>query len=357
MNFECGLHNLDSALKQAGLTPYSDVYLDFVGWRRQLLESIEDERRFAGLDLQGRHRRERVLRELDRLALRYAGVSIVDLCIDVEPSASSLSHRPNLQIVPDNTTVKNTHALLIGIAAYRYIRPLAKTTTDAQDLYDVLLHYGYPSANVALLLDDQATKAAINDKLNWLASRVRPNDTVIIFFSGHGAQLVGGFWPGEYLCPVEATLDKVRDTFISDEEFTAALRAIHAGRLVVFLDACHAGGVGEPKVPTVQVKAGLSETAYDHFLAQGRVIIAACKPDEVSYELPEMRNGLFTHYLLEGLRGGAARPDGTIWMSNLFGYVYEHVSQHNLQHPFQKSEAEDFIIATTKQPTGLANVP
>jgi len=248
------------------------------------------------------------------------------------------------------SAVGKTYALIIGVATYYHIRPLTKTATDARDLYDTLLQNGYSSSNVALLLDEQVTKVAISDKLDWLARRAGPNDTVVIFFSGHGAQLVGGFWPGEYLCPVEAALDKVKDTFISDEEFTTALRAIHAGRLVVFLDACHAGGVGEPKDPAVQVKAGLSEAAYARFLAQGRVIIASCKPDEVSYELPEMRNSLFTHYLLEGLRGRAARPDGTVWITNLFGYVYEQVSQHNLQHPFQKSATEDFIIAMTKQP-------
>jgi len=159
------------------------------------------------------------------------------------------------------------------------------------------------------------------------------------------------------VCPVEATLDKVKDTFISDEEFTTALRAIRAGRVVVFLDACHAGGVGEPKDPTVQIKAGLSEAAYTKFSAQGRVIIASCKPDEVSYELAEMRNSLFTHYLLEGLRGGAARPDGTVWITNLFGYVYEQVSRYNLQHPFQKSATEDFIIALTKQPEHGPQLP
>ena len=200
---------------------------------------------------------------------------------------------------------------------------------------------------MALLLDEQSTKPSISNKLSWLADHAKSDDTVIISFSGHGAQILGGFWPGEYLCPVEATLDKIEGSLVSDEEFTASLRAIQAGRLVVFLDACHAGGVGEPKDPSMEIKAGLSEKAYTRLLSQGRIIIASCRPDEVSYELPEMRNSLFTHYLLEGLRGGAARHDGTIWMSNLFGYLYQRVSEHNLQHPFQKSEAEDFVIIST----------
>jgi uncharacterized caspase-like protein len=157
---------------------------------------------------------------------------------------------------------------------------------------------------------------------------------------------MGGFWPGEYLCPVEGALDRAKDTLISTDEFSAALRAIRAGRLVVFLDACHAGGVGDTKDPTTQIRAGLSEVTYDSLSrGKGRIIVASCKPDEVSYELADMRNGLFTHHLLEGLRGGAARADGSVWMSNLFGYIYEQVSQHNLQHPIQKWGGEDFIVA------------
>ena len=228
---------------------------------------------------------------------------------------------------------------------------MLKTTTDASDLHTVLLQSGIPQTNLGVLLDGAATKAAISANLDWLARHAKLEDTVLVFFSGHGVQLMGGFWPGEYLCPVEADLNQVTDSLISNKEFTAALNAIPAGRLVVLLDACHAGGVGETKDVTTQVKIGFSETVYDQLSrGQGRVIIAACRPDEVSYELPDMSNGLFTHYLLAGLRGDAARQDGTVWISNLFGYVYEKVSQHklqHLQHPFQKSAAEDFVIVVT----------
>lgn len=247
---------------------------------------------------------------------------------------------------PENGPQGNAFALLVGIAAYRSIRPLSKTVTDARDLHDVLLKNGHPTNNMALLCDSEATKAAISDRLEWLARCAGPNDTVVIFFSGHGAQYVGGFWPGEYLCPVEATLDKVKETLIATDEFSAALKSIRAGRLVVFLDACHAGGIGETKDPGTQVKAGLTDSAYSLLSqGQGRVVIASCRPDEVSYELSGMRNSLFTHYLLEGLRGGAAGQDGAVWVTGLFGYVYQQASQHNLQHPFLKSASEDFILA------------
>ena len=251
------------------------------------------------------------------------------------------------------------YALFIGIAAYRHLRPLSRTTTDARDLHDLLAQSGYPTANLALLLDEQATKATISDKLDWLARRASPDDTVLIFFSGHGAQRIGGFEPGEYLCPVEADWYNLRATAISDEELTTALRAIRAGRVVVFLDACHSGGVGEPKDAALQVKAGLSEAAYARLAeGRGRVVVASCRPDEVSWELPGMRNGLFTHYLLEGLRGAAARADGAVRILDLFDYVSRQVSQHKPQHPLFKGEIElNFAITISTRPPAAPAAP
>ena len=116
---------------------------------------------------------------------------------------------------PGNEPQGNAFALLVGIAAYQSIRPLSKTVTDARDLHDVLLQNGFPASNMALLSDSEATKAAISGKLEWLARHAQSSDTVVIFFSGHGAQYIGGFWPGEYLCPVEAALDKVKGALIT----------------------------------------------------------------------------------------------------------------------------------------------
>jgi len=260
---------------------------------------------------------------------------------------------------PSQENASAFYALLVGITAYHNLRPLSKTTTDAHDLRDLLAQSGYLDSNLGLLLDKQATKAAISDRLDWLARSAGPEDTVLVFFSGHGAQRIGGFEPGEYLCPIEADWYDLRATAISDEELTTALRAIPAGRIAVFLDACHSGGVGEPKDAALQVKPGLSESAYAR-LAQGRgrAVIASCRPDEVSWELPDMRNGLFTHYLLEGLRGAAAKPDGSVGILDLFTYVSEQVPQHKLQHPLFKGEIElNFAITVRQTPSALPVPP
>ena len=357
MKWERGLAYLDNLLKEAGVTPDSDVYLDFVAWKRQLLDSIENERRFAGLSPQEQERRERILRELDRLALKYASASFMDLCthrpVDALFEPSSLLHVPATQIEADEVgSFENAYALVIGIGAYQHLRPLRKTVVDARDMYDVLVSNevcGYPPKHVKLLLDADATKGMISDRLDWLAQSTNKDSTAIIFFAGHGARRIGGFEPGEYLCPVEANWYDLRNTAISEEEFTKALKAIPARKLIVFFDACHSGGIGKPRKAGFQIKAGLSEATYDR-LAQGkgRVIIASCGEDEVSWELQGMRNGLFTHYLLEALKGAAAiRDDGFVHIYDIAHYVQEKVPQRCPdQHPIFKTAVDsNFAIA------------
>lgn len=255
------------------------------------------------------------------------------------------------------------YALTIGIGAYKHLSHLTKSPTDAQDIADLLVQQcGYPPAQVAALTDAQATKAAINAKLEWLARRATQDDTVVIFFSGHGAQRLGGFDPGEYLCPVEADSYNLRASAISSEEFSTALHALKARKVVVFFDACHSGGVGDIKEAEYQMRAGLSPQQYERLAAgEGRVIVASCKPDEVSWELKDMRNGLFTHYLLEGLRGAAADAAGEVSIIDLYQYAAKKVKAHGqklgvTQTPWIKAATADFVVAIKTEET-LPPVP
>lgn len=256
------------------------------------------------------------------------------------------------------------YALAIGIGDYQYLSTLAKSPADAQDLANLLVQQcGYPQEHVVSLINGQATKTAINAKLEWLARRTQKDDTVVIFFSGHGAQRLGGFEPGEYLCPVETDFYNLRATGISSEEFSTALHAIPARKVVVFFDACHSGGVGEIKDAALKVKAGLSEQQYERMAGgEGRVIIASCRPDEVSWELPDMRNGLFTHYLLEGLRGAAAEATGEVSILTLFQYTARGMKTHGqqigvTQTPWIRAATEDFVVAIGTKATPPPELP
>jgi len=251
--------------------------------------------------------------------------------------------------------MNNAHALVIGIANYKYINklPLA-VLNDAQDIHDLLIdpqYCGYPKDNVQLLKDNEATQAAVRQALKDLASRSDKDGTVYLYISSHGGRVESGPYAGEYLLPVEAyttSEDAIAKTSISDAEFTKALSKIPARKVVVVLDCCHAGGIGQPKDATAPTIKALPDSYYAKLAeGRGRVILASSRSDEVSYVPPDAKNSVFTRHLLDGLRGGAPGPGGVIRIFDLFRYVQPKVTadQPN-QHPFFKAALEvDFPVA------------
>lgn len=255
---------------------------------------------------------------------------------------------------PSRRGFENGRALIIGIAGYPRVNPLPEIVlNDARALRNLLVdesRCGYRPSQVDLLLDDEATANGIRRGLARLAERTTSKDTAIFFFSGHGA------WnadpksePRQYIIPYDCDPRDLPGTAISGDEMTSLLRRIEAGRLLVIFDSCHSGGVGDPKGLTGALKSGLNEGIYEG-LAQGRgrAVLASSRPNEVSWALAGMDNSLFTHFLLEALRGEAINlGDGYVRVFDLFRHVAKHVPQKARQHPIFKAAAmeEDFPIS------------
>lgn len=242
----------------------------------------------------------------------------------------------------------NAYALVIGIANYQQINKLPPTVLkDAQDIRDLLVapqHCGYPPDNVQLLLDGQATAGRIRATLKTLAESTNPESTAFLYISSHGGRVESGAYAGEYLLPVDVVPNRVNKTAISGDEFTEALRAIPARKVVVVFDCCHSGGIGQPKDVTAPViKAGFSDSYYDALKeGRGRVILASSRSSEYSWVLPGAENSLFTQHLLAGMRGGIASEDGLIRIFDLFEYLQPRVtSDQSNQHPIFKAELEE----------------
>jgi metacaspase-1 len=243
----------------------------------------------------------------------------------------------------------NGHALIVGISNYQTVQCLPPTIlADARDLADLLQapgYCGYPARRVRLLLDADATLEGLRQGLRELAAAVRPDDTAVVFFSGHGARCERGRDAGNYLIPVDCDLACLGATALSAEDFTKLLNSIRARRVVVLLDACHSGGTGEVKDAALgdEVKAGLGDKSYAALAAgTGRVIIASSRTDEVSWVLQGMKNSLFTHHLLEALRGAeTSRNDGMIRILDVFDHLAKVIPSKAPQHPILKAEVED----------------
>lgn len=268
---------------------------------------------------------------------------------------------------------KKMQVLTIGINEYSSpFHRLNYAVNDAVGFQGIFTGSG---AEVVQLLDYRATKDAIINALKQLAECSRPQDTVVVFFAGHGMHNESG----NYLCPFNANPDDPQRTLISKDELSTALQGINVPNLVVLLDACHAGGAAEIRSARgTDFKFGIQDEIVQQLLGpsdsssrgrseppdpapRNRAIIAACGvgAGEVSYESPELRHGYFTYYLIEGLKGQAANNGGPISVLGLATYVSTEVpkaTRHlGSQNPFYHMHGQKFDIATPNQESGGTN--
>lgn len=264
---------------------------------------------------------------------------------------------------PQKKTFDGGRALLIGIGeGYCPSLQLSRMVRqDAEAVGKVLCDpaiCGYPSSQVRLLLDEDATKSHIVTALQELAALSKPDDTVIIFFSGHGGRKDSAPDSSGYLCPADYVLGDPDETGLGTDELTSLVHAIPAARVVLLLDACHAESAAHMKEEGGESKGmltGFREPALEKLATgKGRVVIASCRETETSWTSAWRGNSLFTHFLLEGLRGDVPGPDdGTIRVLDLFTYLAEQVPANpvngNVQHPVMRTRVENnFPLALRK---------
>ncbi len=87
----------------------------------------------------------------------------------------------------EQETIGNNWLFVIGINEYNQWPRLNTAVSDAKNLSNVLLeNYFFKEKRLIELYNDDATKSLIKRKLKYLAKNVLPEDSLIIFFSGHG---------------------------------------------------------------------------------------------------------------------------------------------------------------------------
>ena len=223
------------------------------------------------------------------------------------------------------------HALIIGVGSYRFAPHLNVpiTVADAEAVAAVLRDprfCSYPADQVTLLADGNATREGILAALADLAQRTTPDDTVLLFYSGHGEYSADG---GYYLTTHDTRFDQgggVTGTALSQVDLIDALRKIKGQRVLVLVNACHAGelspilGAGQPAVVgqpfPQQTAAALLATG------SGRIIITACREQQVAYIGPGPLT-IFAQALTDGLRGqGVSGRAGFISAFDLYTHLY-----------------------------------
>ncbi len=241
--------------------------------------------------------------------------------------------RPANGVEPDRGDL---YALVVGVSKYRdpRITDLKFSDRDATSFADFLKTQTklFTNIHVTLLINDQATKAEIERNLYYDLRKVGKDDSLILFFSGHGTD--DPYMPGEfYFVASDSVHDNLQGTAVRMTGLRF-LKFLNAKRLLLIADACHAGGFAPESSKTVT--PSLNKLMGEFRDSSGRVIITSSKPDEYSLELPELKNAVFTHCLLRGLRGKADRNrDGIVTVREAYEYVYDRTKDltSGAQHP------------------------
>jgi len=251
-------------------------------------------------------------------------------------------------------------AVVIGVGQYeaKAIPGLRYTVSDAEAIYNVLTGpAGFRKEHV-LLLTDKTDRKPTYRNIKWalgtfLSRSAKKDDTVLIFFAGHGAPETdprGLERDGlaKYLIPQDADPDDLYSTALPMDDLQTIFGRIEAERVVAFIDACYSGAAGGRTFSSKKTRAGSIDELFLERLtrSKGRAIITASRTNEVSLELPALGHGIFTYYLVEGLKGAAdLNRDGIITLQELYEYVEQHVTQKSravggAQHPVMKGELE-----------------
>lgn len=246
------------------------------------------------------------------------------LPLEHEPTPEELSQRPKLYV------------LAIGISEYQDdgLR-LNFADDDARRVVDALSQGGqslFSQVEVRLVLDSEATQRGILEGLLWLNRQMTQHDIGILSYSGHGARDEAGAF---YLVPVEHRSESpLLVSGVSEEQIKRLLQTT-PGRVIVLLDACHAGVLGGDTRKSIgsitdDIVRDLSTDDY------GLIVMASAMGRELSLELPALEGGCFTLAVTAGLAGEAdSNSDGYVYFTELDAFVSQRVKElsHGRQHP------------------------
>lgn len=239
-------------------------------------------------------------------------------------------------------------ALLIGISAYppeSGFPALHYAAKDAEDVGAVLAKQGYTTI---VLTDQHAMRDSIrlalqqvHDELNANKIGTNPSGTIVFMFSGHGGETAGAGTAQQYLVTYDASAQDSQPGYPL-KDITNALNSDGAARVMMFVDACR-DETGASKGAPV-----LTNFDLGFMQAEGTKALFSTAPGHQSYEDAQAQNGYFTHYLLEGLNGQAASPDGLITFDGLAKWVTQALENDQTidQVPYWNQNASgDFYLA------------
>jgi hypothetical protein len=205
------------------------------------------------------------------------------------------------------------YLVAVGVSEYQNAdRSLRFAARDAKAFHKTMVGQKgkrYQAVKHRLLADGATRPSAANIKHALdLFKEAGPQDTIVLFLSGHGVYDGRDYYFLPYDAQ-EAGREWRADSVIKWDVLQTALQEAK-GRRVLLVDSCHAGSAINPR---------LIKDASDHEI----IVLSATDSYSVAQEWPELKQGVFTYALLQGLKGKAdlMGDDKVISINELYTYL------------------------------------
>jgi hypothetical protein len=237
---------------------------------------------------------------------------------------------------------------IVGIEDYNRMPKVEYARSDALIVRDYFIRVlGVPKENITTLLDTEATKARIGQYLK----KDRPkstgkNATLYVYYAGHGSS---GSIKGEpYLLPYDADIRFVEKSGYKLISLYRDLEQLEFQQAYIFLEVgfnangltASAKPVKGDRVPPVNVQQVLPPS-------RSIISVGAASANQTRNSYPEKKHGLFTYYLLRGMKGEAdTDDDGWNTMKEVYGYIYSYVTHQSRR---MQSNQRPFLVPPLDQ--------
>jgi uncharacterized caspase-like protein len=249
-------------------------------------------------------------------------------------TAASGGLRGGRPVNDEATPVKNGHqyVVAIGIDHYDNWPVLSTAVSDATGFAKLLTSkFGFEYA-VEPLTEKNATRDAIRSLIDDdLRSRLKPEDSLVIFFAGHGTtrndDIGGEVRSVGFIVPVgaRADADKRWSDYLNVEELLRMISTLPPSHILVILDSCHSGMALGSKFSTSRDDMRFQR---DMLVKRSRKVISSAQGDQNAADrgpLPD--HSLFTGLMIQGLTNGKADSYGAgfVTASQLGAYAQHEV--------------------------------
>jgi WD40 repeat protein len=309
--------------------------------------------------------------------LKQGSKTVIEADVPIVAGENQLTayvfNRDNVKSVDAQLLIKGDASLrragtayILAVGVNKYANPafnLNFANADAQTFGEEVQKAqaridGFAHIEVVRLLDTESTKANMLRAIKRLGGdesalppdappgisklkRAQPEDTVIIYYAGHGIAQGQRFYiiphdlgyTGDRTKIDAAGMKTLLEHSLSDRELEAALDGVDAAQAALVIDACNSGQAleAEDKRLGPMNSKGLAQLAYE----KGMFILTAAQGYQAAKEATQLGHGLLTYALVvQGLREGAAdaRPrDGQVLMGEWLDYATERVPLMQLE--------------------------